>query len=88
MVCHTASLLFSRWERVSQLKLVSEEAYTKLITERKLIVSPEYNNDISFVDGSVSEKQIQEWVKEEQTLLVKSNYGMRTSELSLISCSV
>ena len=34
------------------LKLVSEEAYTKLITECKLI---EYNNDISFVDGSVSE---------------------------------
>ena len=39
VVGHTASLLFSRWERASQLKLVSEEAYTKLVTESKLSVS-------------------------------------------------
>ena len=86
VVGHTASLLFSRWERASQLKLVSEEAYTKLVTESKLSVSIHlyYSNDISFVDGNVSEKELQEWMKE-QTVLGKSSYGMRTSELPLIS---
>ena len=34
----------------------------------------------------MSEKELQEWMKEEQTVLGKSGYGMRTSELPLISC--